>query len=95
MTPQELSDAVFKARGYERKLHGWVGEGTFLSSYHLWTDDSRWPILFRELPQPCVYRNYANKCWVQIIDTDVYETEQHSSEGEAVCTAWLKWKGII
>ena len=55
-----------------------------------WHSDANWPTLLQELPFPELFKTHIGwKCFVAQSFRGTGE-----SPGEAVCIAWLKWKGI-
>ena len=64
--------------------------GAMQQYYPSWYSDINWPTLLRELPFPELFKTHIGwKCFVAQSFRGTGE-----SPGEAVCIAWLKWKGI-
>lgn len=84
MTKEELNQAICTQRN-EGRPPNW-------SIPFDWTSDEKWPTLFREMPDPMVWKESA-RLWG--CDADEGITVFAADLGTAVCEAWLKWKAVV
>lgn len=76
----------------------WHGEKQCWNQYEIdWHADANWPILLCEMPAPVLdyfhSRRRGWQCTAELYNIDDPRRVFADTPNEAVCCAWLKWKG--